>query len=80
MQILNPVNNLGHDQNPRKLRLILKQNPAAIDPAQLKSSRRQARMQLEFHMEMKNHDSAAVNPNIPIFRLLESKSRLFWIP
>jgi hypothetical protein len=80
MQILNPISDLGHDQNPRKRGLILKQNPAAIDPAQLKPSRRQARMQLEFHMEMKNHDSAAVNPNIPIFRLLESKSRLFWIP
>jgi len=37
-------------------------------------------MQLEFHAEMKNHDYAAVNPNIPIFRLQESKSCLFWIP
>jgi hypothetical protein len=30
-------------------------------------------MQLEFHAQMKNHDSAAVNSNIPNFRLLESK-------
>jgi hypothetical protein len=79
MQILNPVSNLGHDQNPRKLRLILEQDPAAIDPPQLKPSSRQARMQLEFHAEIENHNSAAVNPNIPIFRLKESKYRLFWI-
>jgi hypothetical protein len=67
MQILNPVTNLRHNQNPRKRGLILQQNPAAIDPPKLKPSRRQARMQLEFHAEMKNHDSAAVNRNIPIF-------------
>ena len=80
MQILYPLCKLGHDQNPRKRGLILEQDPAAIDPPKLKPSRRQARMQLEFHMEMKNHDSAAVNPNIPIFRLLESKYCLLWIP
>jgi hypothetical protein len=80
MQILNPISDLGHDQNPRKRCLILKQDPATIDPTQLKPSRRQTRMQLEFHAGMKNQDSAAVNSNIPNFRLLESKYRLFWIP
>jgi hypothetical protein len=74
MQILNPVSDLGHDQNPRKRGVIFEQDPAAINSTKLKPSRRQTRMQLEFHAEMKNHDSAAVNPNIPIFRLQESKS------
>jgi hypothetical protein len=67
MQILDSISNLRHDQNPRKRGLILKQNPAAIDPAQLKPSSRQARMQLEFHAEIENQNSAAVNPNILIF-------------
>jgi hypothetical protein len=60
--------------------MIFEQNSAAMSPPKLKPSRRQALMQLEFHAEMKNHDSSAVNQNIPIFRLLESKYRLFWIP